>query len=132
MSALPTDIYSVATVRDIDRTAIEDKGVPGYTLMTRAGTVCVRETLAAFPDARNWQVVCGAGNNAGDGYVVARLAANAGITVAVIAVSNPSALVGDAATAHADFVAAGGKVFSVVGDEQSLSSRSEGLPGTVN
>jgi len=115
MNALPTHIYSVATVRDIDRTAIEDKGVPGYTLMTRAGTVSVQETLAAFPDASNWQVVCGAGNNAGDGYVVARLAANAGIAVAVVAVSNPSALAGDAATAHADFVAAGGKVSTWAG-----------------
>ncbi len=115
MSALPTDIYSVATVRDIDRTAIEEKGVPGYTLMTRAGTVCVAETLAAFPDARNWQVVCGAGNNAGDGYVVARLAANEGITVSVLTVTSPAALVGDAATAHAEFVAAGGRVFAWAG-----------------
>ena len=116
MNTLPTEIYSVATVREIDRTAIEEKGVPGYTLMTRAGTVSVRETLAAFPDARNWQVVCGAGNNAGDGYIVARLAASEGITVSVLAVSNPKALTGDAATAHADFVAAGGNVSAWAGD----------------
>ena len=111
MNALPTDIYSVAAVRDIDRTAIEEKGVSGYVLMTRAGAVAVAETLAAFPDARHWQVVCGAGNNAGDGYVVARLAADKGITVSVLTVTNPAALVGDAATAHTDFLAAGGRVF---------------------
>jgi hydroxyethylthiazole kinase-like uncharacterized protein yjeF len=110
MNVLPIEIYSVATVREIDRTAIEEKGVPGYTLMTRAGTVSVAETMAAFPDARRWQVVCGAGNNAGDGYVVARLAADAGITVSVLAVTSPAALAGDAATAHADFDAAGGLV----------------------
>lgn len=115
MDALPTEIYSVATVRDIDRTAIEEKGVPGYTLMTRAGAAAVAETLATFPAARNWQVVCGAGNNAGDGYVVARLAASEGIAVAVLAVTTPAALVGDAATAHADFVAAGGEVSSWAG-----------------
>ncbi len=115
MTALPTDIYSVATVREIDRYAIEEKGVPGYTLMTRAGAVSVREALAAFPDARHWQVLCGPGNNAGDGYVVARLAATAGISVSVVAVSNPSALVGDAATAYADFVAAGGRVSTWAG-----------------
>jgi hydroxyethylthiazole kinase-like uncharacterized protein yjeF len=115
MNALPTDIYSVATVRDIDRTAIEENGVPGYTLMTRAAAVSVVEIMAAFPDARNWQVVCGAGNNAGDGYVVARLAANEGITVSVLAVTNPGALGGDAATAHADFVAAGGQVSAWAG-----------------
>ena len=112
---LPTDIYSVATVREIDRTAIQEKGVPGYTLMTRAGTFSVRETLAAFPDARHWQVLCGPGNNAGDGYVLARLAANAGISVSVVAVSKPSALVGDAATAYADFAAAGGRVSAWAG-----------------
>ena len=115
MTTLPTDIYSVATVREIDRTAIEEKRIPGYTLMTRAGTVSVREALAAFPDARHWQVLCGPGNNAGDGYVVARLAANAGISVSAVAVSNPSVLVGDAATAYADFVAAGGKVLAWAG-----------------
>ena len=110
MNALPTDIYSVATVREIDRTAIEEKGIPGYTLMTRAGAVSVAETMAVFPDAGNWQIVCGAGNNAGDGYVVARLAAREGVAVTVLAVTNPATLRGDAATAHADFVAAGGLV----------------------
>ena len=115
MSALPIEIYSVATVRDIDRTAIEQKGIPGYTLMTRAGAVSVAETIAAFPDARNWQVVCGAGNNAGDGYVVARLAASEGIAVSVLAVTSPGALGGDAATAYADFVAAGGQISAWAG-----------------
>ena len=36
MHSLPSEIYSVASVREIDRCAIEDEGVPGYTLMTRA------------------------------------------------------------------------------------------------
>ena len=43
MSTLPVDIYSVAAVREIDRTAIEDNGIPGYTLMTRAGAAAVSE-----------------------------------------------------------------------------------------
>ena len=37
MNELPDSVYSVAAVREIDRTAIEDAGIPGYTLMTRAG-----------------------------------------------------------------------------------------------
>jgi hypothetical protein len=37
MRSLPTNIYSVAAVRETDRTTIEDHGVPGYTLMSRAG-----------------------------------------------------------------------------------------------
>ncbi len=116
MTALPTDIYSVASVREIDRTAIEETGVPGYTLMTRAGAAAVAATISAFPNARHWQVVCGAGNNAGDGYVVARLAANAGVVVSVLAVSSPADLKGDAATAHSDFVAAGGRVSAWTGE----------------
>jgi NAD(P)H-hydrate epimerase len=59
--------------------------------------------------------VCGAGNNAGDGYVVARLAALEGIAVSVIALVDPAALRGDAATAYADFAADGGVVMPWAG-----------------
>lgn len=110
MSVLPVDVYSVATVRDIDRSAIDGEGIPGYTLMTRAGAAAVSEARARFPDAKRWQVVCGAGNNAGDGYVVARLAAAEGIVVSVVTLVDPGNLKGDAATACDDFVAAGGVV----------------------
>jgi hypothetical protein len=56
MQSLPTNIYSVAAVRETDRTTIEDHGVPGYTLMTRAGEAAVREARQAFPDSRRWQI----------------------------------------------------------------------------
>ena len=110
MSTLPVDIYSVATVREIDRAAIEDEAIPGYTLMTRAGAAAVSEARNRCPDARRWQVLCGAGNNAGDGYVVARLAAAEGIIVSVVALVDPGSLKGDAATAYGDFKADGGAV----------------------
>jgi NAD(P)H-hydrate epimerase len=110
MRPLPIEIYSVATVREIDRTAIEDEGIPGYSLMTRAGAAAVRAARERFPDATRWQVVCGAGNNAGDGYVVARLAAQDGIVVSVLALVDPESLTGDAATAYGDFAAEGGVV----------------------
>jgi NAD(P)H-hydrate epimerase len=110
MASLPVDIYSVATVREIDRTAIEDEAIPGYTLMSRAGAAAVSEGRSRFPDAKRWQVVCGAGNNAGDGYVVARLAASEGIVVSVVALVDPVGLRGDAATAFGDFAAEGGVV----------------------
>ena len=123
MRSLPVEIYSVATVREIDRTAIEDEGIPGYTLMTRAGAAAVRAAREHFPDANRWQVVCGAGNNAGDGYVVARLAAQEGIVVSVVALVDPETLTGDAATAYGDFAAEGGVVMPWEGaldDEASL------------
>ena len=107
---LPAEIYSVKSVRNIDQAAINDAGISGYTLMTRAGKAALDIILANFPDARRWQVVCGSGNNGGDGYVVARLAAEKGIAVSVLAMSPPEQLAGDAATAYMDFVALGGAV----------------------
>ncbi len=116
MQNLPVNIYSVAAVRETDRTTIEDHDVPGYTLMTRAGEAAVREAIAAFPEARRWQIICGAGNNGGDGYVVARLAASDGIAVSVLTLVDPDKLTGDAATACRDFVAAGGVVQDFEGE----------------
>src|SRR5210317_1134062 len=107
MQSLPTNIYSVAAVRETDRTSIEDHGVPGYTLMTRAGAAAVRAARERYPNASRWQVICGAGNNGGDGYVVARLAAQEGIVVSVLTLADPVRLTGDAATAWGDFAAEG-------------------------
>ena len=103
-------------MREIDRTAIEDEGIPGYTLMTRAGAAAVRAARERFPKETRWQVVCGAGNNAGDGYVVARLAAQDGIVVSVLALVDPESLTGDAATAYGDFSAEGGIVMPWEGE----------------
>ncbi len=116
MQTLPANIYSVASVREIDRTAIEDHGIAGYKLMTRAGAAAVRAARKRFPDAKRWQVICGAGNNAGDGYVVARLAANDGIVVSVVTLVDPESLKGDAAAAYGDFAAEGGVVMPWAGE----------------
>ncbi len=116
MQSLPVNIYSVATVREIDRRAIQQAEIPGYTLMNRAAAAAVRAARLKFPKAVRWQVVCGAGNNGGDGYAVARLAANDGIVVSALAVADPASLQGDAATAYRDFAAKGGVVLPWSGD----------------
>ncbi len=107
---LPVEVYSVASVRAIDQVAINDAGIGGYTLMMRAGEAALNEALERFPDAKRWQVICGSGNNGGDGYVLARLAGARGIGVSVLAMSSPEQLQGDAATAYMDFAAEGGAV----------------------
>jgi len=119
--SLPSEIYSVESVREIDRAAIEGSGIAGYTLMTRAGQQAVECAQARYPDARRWQIICGAGNNAGDGYVVARLAAQQGIVVSVVSVVPADKLAGDAATAYMDFAADGGTCIEWSGelDEQA-------------
>ncbi len=81
----------------MDRRAIEEGGIPGYTLMQRAGDAAFEALRRHWPEARAIAVLCGAGNNAGDGYVVARLARAAGLDVRVVAVSDPKELRGDAA-----------------------------------
>ena len=115
MKQLPEEVYSVATVREVDRAAIEDGGIAGYTLMTRAGAAAVLAANERFSATRRWQVVCGAGNNAGDGYVVARLAASEGIAVSLIAMTSPDALKGDAAEAYHDFASSGGTILPWTG-----------------
>ncbi len=109
MSAVTNLIYSPAAVRELDRRAIEDHGIPGYTLMTRAGQATFDLARKAFPEAGHWLVLCGAGNNAGDGYVIARIAQAAGLNVTVCALSDPECLAGDALVAWTDFKAAGGR-----------------------
>ncbi len=107
---LPVEIYSVESVRRIDRAAIGEGGISGYALMTRAAQAALQETRRKFPQAKRWQVVCGPGNNGGDGYVLARLAGQQGLQVSVVAAESPESLAGDARTACLDFAAEGGTV----------------------
>ena len=108
MHPLSAGIYSADQVRTLDQRAIEQFGVPGYELMTRAGHATWNALRAAWPDARSVAVLCGPGNNGGDGYVLARIARAQGLQVTAIALGDPSALAGDARHAFDDFVAAGG------------------------
>ena len=107
-SRLPEAVYSADQVRELDRIAIEEFGIPGYTLMCRAGEAAVAALRRRWPAAQSVAVYCGAGNNAGDGYVVARLAVGLGLSVRVIAVVPPDRLSGDAARAWKDYRKQGG------------------------
>ncbi len=109
METIPVEVYAAAQVRAMDRYAIEQADIPGYTLMQRAGAAALATLVRRWPGASPIAVLCGGGNNAGDGYVLARLAAAAGLKVRVLALTDPARLRGDAATAFADFAAAGGR-----------------------
>lgn len=95
MNNIQFNLYSPDTVARFDRLAIES-GIHGFTLMRRAGQAIFDVVLGTFPDARTVLVVCGAGNNAGDGYVVARLAHQHGIQVSVVSLTDTKNLKGDA------------------------------------
>jgi ADP-dependent NAD(P)H-hydrate dehydratase / NAD(P)H-hydrate epimerase len=107
---LPTALYSVVQVRAFDANAIRTQGVTGYRLMERAGEAALRVLRQCWPGARSVLVLCGAGNNGGDGYVVARLLRRAGLTVELVALVPVQALTGDARLAADDFRDSGGEI----------------------
>ncbi len=100
MQDLPIKLYRAAQVRELDRIAIQERGIPGFELMSRAGAVVFQQIEKQWPEARSVAVFCGSGNNAGDGYIIAGLALAAGLNVCVYAVSEPEKLRGDALTAY--------------------------------
>src|SRR3989338_788746 len=77
---LPEPLYRAAQVRELDRRAIETHGIAGARRMHRAGAAVFNLLRTRGPRARNVVIVCGPGNNGGDGYVVARLAQAEGLT----------------------------------------------------
>src|SRR4051812_4082238 len=85
-------------MRETDRWAIEERGIPGMELMERAGKAVAREVVALRPDGPV-VVVCGKGNNGGDGFVIARLLREAGRAVRVVLAGEPDGIEGDAAEA---------------------------------
>lgn len=90
------DYYLAAATRELDRLAIEEHGIAGFTLMQRAGHAAFQALLDKWPDTRQVTCFCGGGNNGGDGYVIAALARAAGLKARVIAVGDPRKLRGDA------------------------------------
>jgi ADP-dependent NAD(P)H-hydrate dehydratase / NAD(P)H-hydrate epimerase len=103
-------LYSVTQVRGFDAYAIGVLGVPGYTLMQRAGEAALHALRTRWPTVLRIAVVCGGGNNGGDGYMLARFARAAGLEVSVYAVVGLSLLQGDAKRAADDYKAGGGQV----------------------
>ena len=108
--ALPIALYSSVQVRALDAHAIESQGIPGYTLMKRAGEAALRYLRTRWPMAHRICIVCGGGNNGGDGYVLARFAQAAGLTVSVLAAAPIEELRGDARQASDDFKASEGSL----------------------
>ena len=77
-------LYNAKSVRQLDRLAIQQLAIPSIVLMKRAGRAAFDELLDAWGAPSLITVFCGSGNNAGDGYIVAALAAEKGIAVRVI------------------------------------------------
>jgi len=126
-------VTTAAEMRRMDTLTIERFGVPGATLMERAGTGAAELVLARFPHVRKHGVVvvAGKGNNGGDGFVVARVLKKKRVRVDVILAVPASEIRGDARTKLLAWQRAGGKVQTVTAEKLEPLARALGRAGCV-
>ena len=91
-------VLNAAQMRDADRQTIDEIGIPSMVLMENAGRQVVAALEAAFDDLpdKHVAVLCGPGNNGGDGFVVARTLYQRGVAVSVFVIAPLTAVKGDA------------------------------------
>lgn len=127
---LPYALYRTAQVRELDRCAIEDHGIPGAVLMERAGEAAWQLARKHWPKLRDVTVLCGTGNNGGDGYVLARLALETNCRVRVVQLGDPERIKGDALTMAQGYRATGGEVQPFQGLPRSTDLLVDAVFGT--
>jgi hydroxyethylthiazole kinase-like uncharacterized protein yjeF len=99
--SIPSRLYRADQVRELDRVLIEERGIPGLTLMRRAASACCDVLLEKWPVPARVRVYCGSGNNAADGYIVAGMLAEKAIPVDVVVIGDPAKLGKDGVAAYA-------------------------------
>ncbi len=112
-------LYTAETMRSVDRTAIETMGIPSLRLMENAAEAVVCALLEEVPDRLEGRVaiLCGKGNNGGDGMAVARLLKGKGYDPSVVFLSEPEKLSADASVQYRRLAAAGVRTTCAPGDE---------------
>ncbi|MGH8077149.1 MAG: NAD(P)H-hydrate dehydratase [Lysobacter sp.] len=114
---MPADaaLFDVAALRAIEAHAVQASG-DERELMRRAGLAAWRDVLEHWPQAQRLLVICGPGNNGGDGYELARHAQESGRHVRVVRLPAHSPRSEPARQACADYAAAGGRIDPFAGD----------------
>jgi NAD(P)H-hydrate epimerase len=112
-------VVSSEQMREVDRRSIEDIGIPGVVLMENAGLQVVEKIRKFFNGElpQHVLIVCGRGNNGGDGFVVARHLTNKGVDVTVILLGESGMLRGDAQTNWKICVESGVNIIELTGDQ---------------
>ena len=110
MTGLPDLLFRADAVREMERRALTDMQLHAGDLMERAGVAAFQSLSSHWPEQKRVLVICGGGNNAGDGYVVARLARQQGLAVTVLSLADIGSLPQAAATAAQKFLDAGGVI----------------------
>jgi NAD(P)H-hydrate epimerase len=113
-------ILNAAQMREADRCTIEDIGIPSLVLMENAGRQVVAAIEAAFEDELDGRVgiICGRGNNGGDGFVVARTLLQRGVDTSVFVIGSLADVRGDART-NIDILGRLGVTVVEISDEQT-------------
>jgi hydroxyethylthiazole kinase-like uncharacterized protein yjeF len=112
-------VLSAAEMQACDRLSTERFGISSIALMRNAAKALAEVTLRVFPRAQRVTVLCGKGNNGGDGAMAARLLADGGLAVTVLLLGEAKELKGDAAVAWGELeVAANCRVFAVATAEE--------------
>ncbi|MEM6160159.1 bifunctional ADP-dependent NAD(P)H-hydrate dehydratase/NAD(P)H-hydrate epimerase [Erwinia sp. P6884] len=109
-TSLPYSVWPVEKLAQFEQEGADSLGITLFELMQRAGEAAFAKIRALWPAAEHWLLLCGHGNNGGDGFIIARLAQSAGLTVTVIACEGSKPLPEEAAQAREAWLAAGGVI----------------------
>jgi NAD(P)H-hydrate epimerase len=110
MQLSTTKLYSAQQTREIDYRAQKKLKLSGLQLMLKAAEASLQVIKEHYTSVRKITVLCGAGNNAGDGYLLAKLAIQSGYQVILISLVDPDNLKGDTSTAKEAFIKLGGNI----------------------
>ncbi|MGC0930512.1 bifunctional ADP-dependent NAD(P)H-hydrate dehydratase/NAD(P)H-hydrate epimerase [Pantoea agglomerans] len=108
--SLPYSVWPAQAVAQLEQQGADALGITLYELMLRAGQAAYEHLTAHWPEASHWLILCGHGNNGGDGYVLARLGQAAGKTVTLLACESEKALPEEAQHARDAWLDAGGEI----------------------
>jgi len=116
-------IVTADQMKELDQRTIQETGIPGAVLMENAGRGTVEEMLCRFPHQKNGpvHVLCGRGNNGGDGFVIARYFLNLGAEVIVYLFASADSVQGDAKINLEAYRNMGGGIFEIE-DEAAFNS----------
>jgi NAD(P)H-hydrate epimerase len=91
--------YPISAIRDADRASVEELAIPSRVLMENAGRGAADAIAKRYPDAKNFLILCGPGNNGGDGFIAARHLMIYGLSATVISTRDVDAYNPDARSA---------------------------------
>ena len=120
-------VLSAAEMQACDRATSERFGIPSIQLMRAASSAVANLAREQFPHARRVTVLCGRGNNGGDGMMAARLLADAGLSVTTLVLGAPQQISGDAAVAWSELTSPMRGIVHTIASEQELDRHKDAL-----